>query len=284
MKLIFATDLHGDTAAYAALADLARAEQAAAVLLGGDLCEYSRTAAPQLAYAAGPLRQFLAELRAARIGVGAIWGNDDRAALAARLQDFAREGLLTLAGTTPRWVSAAATPGERVAVVGYPYVPPMPFRIKEQERRDLAADRYQGRLPILVSAAAPDAAPVEAPDDYLDRLPSIEDELAALPPLAPPWIAIVHTPPWQVLDLTSRDVRAGSRAVRAWLLARQPALALHGHIHEAPECLGRWAERLGTTLCVNPGAALGTTVQAVVIEWTGDSWRLRHTLRGPLDE
>ena len=147
MKLIFATDLHGDTAAYAALADLARAEQATAVLLGGDLCEYSRTAAPQLAYAAGPLRQFFEELRAARIGAVAIWGNDDRAALAARLQDFARAGLLTLAGTTPQWVSAAATPGERVAVVGYPYVPPTPFRIKEQERRDLAADRYQGRLP-----------------------------------------------------------------------------------------------------------------------------------------
>ncbi|MGN6360696.1 MAG: metallophosphoesterase family protein [Thermomicrobiales bacterium] len=284
MKLIFATDLHGDTAAYAALADLARAEQATAVLLGGDLCEYSRTAAPQLTFAAGPLREFLDELRAARIGVVAIWGNDDRAALAGQLQDFAREGLLTLAGTTPQWISALDDPRERVAVIGYPYVPPTPFRIKEQERRDLAADRYQGRLPILVSAATPDDAPVEAPDDYLDRLPSIEDDLAAIPPLAPPWIAIVHTPPWQVLDLTSRDVRAGSRAVRTWLLARQPVLALHGHIHEAPDCLGRWAERLGATLCVNPGAALGTAVQAVVIELTGATWRLRHTLRGPLDE
>ncbi|HEU5328774.1 MAG TPA: metallophosphoesterase, partial [Thermomicrobiales bacterium] len=117
MKLIFATDLHGDTAAYAALADLARAEQATAVLLGGDLCEYSRTAAPQLTFAAGPLREFLDGLRAARIGVVAIWGNDDRAALAGQLQDFAREGLLTLAGTTPQWISALDDPRERVAVI-----------------------------------------------------------------------------------------------------------------------------------------------------------------------
>jgi Icc-related predicted phosphoesterase len=44
-------------------------------------------------------------------------------------------------------------------------------------------------------------------------------------------------------------IAAGSRAVRAVIEARQPLLALHGHIHEA-----RGFCRLGRTLCINPGS------------------------------
>jgi Icc-related predicted phosphoesterase len=42
----------------------------------------------------------------------------------------------------------------------------------------------------------------------------------------------------------------GSTAVREVIQQRQPALALHGHIHEA-----RGSTRLGNTLCINPGSS-----------------------------
>jgi Icc-related predicted phosphoesterase len=42
---------------------------------------------------------------------------------------------------------------------------------------------------------------------------------------------------------------AGSTAVRALIETYQPALGLHGHIHE-----GRGVARLGRTVCVNPGS------------------------------
>jgi Icc-related predicted phosphoesterase len=42
---------------------------------------------------------------------------------------------------------------------------------------------------------------------------------------------------------------AGSTAVRELIEAYQPALGLHGHIHE-----GRGVTRLGRTVCVNPGS------------------------------
>jgi uncharacterized protein len=42
---------------------------------------------------------------------------------------------------------------------------------------------------------------------------------------------------------------AGSTAVRELIEAYQPALGLHGHIHE-----GRGVARLGRTVCVNPGS------------------------------
>ena len=42
----------------------------------------------------------------------------------------------------------------------------------------------------------------------------------------------------------------GSTAVREVIQEHQPALALHGHIHEA-----RGSTRLGNTLCINPGSS-----------------------------
>jgi Icc-related predicted phosphoesterase len=42
---------------------------------------------------------------------------------------------------------------------------------------------------------------------------------------------------------------AGSTAVRELIETYQPALGLHGHIHE-----GRGVARLGRTVCVNPGS------------------------------
>jgi len=279
VRLVYATDLHGDSGAYAALAALALGERAHAVLLGGDLFAYSRKAAPQIAFANGPFRAFLRQLRAADIPVVAIPGNDDRAAAVAHLQTLVAEGLLRLADLHPQRLVTGETDG--ITVVGYPFVPPTPFRLKEQERRDLARDRYHGPWPFFVSSPISDAPWVEAAPDHLDRLPSIAEDLAAIPPITSPWLLLAHSPPWGVLDRAETVEHAGSRALRAWVLARQPLLALHGHIHEAPDLLGHWTARLGTTICVNPGASQGTAVQAVVCETTCLPRSLRHTLRTP---
>jgi Icc-related predicted phosphoesterase len=56
-------------------------------------------------------------------------------------------------------------------------------------------------------------------------------------------------------------VPVGSTAVREAIEAFQPALSLHGHIHEA-----RGSTRLGRTLCINPGSSYeqGQLLGAVV--------------------
>jgi len=75
----------------------------------------------------------------------------------------------------------------------------------------------------------------------------------------------IHVPPYETaLDLCPQldeDLRpvhrggnpvmtsAGSRAVRELIEEYQPALGLHGHIHE-----GRGVTTLGRTVCVNPGS------------------------------
>ena len=51
-------------------------------------------------------------------------------------------------------------------------------------------------------------------------------------------------------DAGRSTVPVGSTAVREAIEAHQPALSLHGHIHEA-----RGTTRLGQTLCINPGSS-----------------------------
>jgi uncharacterized protein len=62
-------------------------------------------------------------------------------------------------------------------------------------------------------------------------------------------------------DAGRSTVPVGSTAVREVIEQHQPALSLHGHIHEA-----RGTKRLGRTLCINPGSSYeqGQLLGAVV--------------------
>jgi uncharacterized protein len=282
MKLVYATDLHGDARCYEALATLACTEQTDVVLLGGDLCAYSREAAPQLTFVDGPIRSFLSVLKSASITVLAIPGNVDRPATIARLRHFERDGLLRLLSLEPYRLVLPGGNDEPLDVIGYSHVPPTPFRLKDHERRDLSPERYHAPWPIFASPLASTGALAEVPADHLDQLPSIEEELAMIPPIGGCCLFVAHSPPWGgALDLSDSGDHVGSRAVRAWIEDRQPLLALHGHIHEAPDRSGRWAERIGRTICINPGPSTNGSLQAVIAETTDLPRSLRHTQRGP---
>ena len=57
----------------------------------------------------------------------------------------------------------------------------------------------------------------------------------------------------------------GSTAVRDAILEYQPLLSLHGHIHES-----RGMQRLGRTMCINPGSAYSDwTLQGVIVDLDG---------------
>ena len=56
-------------------------------------------------------------------------------------------------------------------------------------------------------------------------------------------------------------IGVGSIAVRRFVEERQPLIALHGHVHES-----QGVERLGRTICLNPGSEYndGTLCGAIV--------------------
>lgn len=62
-------------------------------------------------------------------------------------------------------------------------------------------------------------------------------------------IVVSHSPPYGCrLDLTSRGVHAGCRALRRFVEEAKPSLVVCGHIHEA-----RGVEELSGAIVVNPG-------------------------------
>ena len=66
----------------------------------------------------------------------------------------------------------------------------------------------------------------------------------------------------------------GSTAVRDAILKYQPLLSLHGHIHES-----RATQRLGRTLCINPGSTYSSgTLQGVVVDLDARKGITSHAL------
>jgi uncharacterized protein len=98
-------------------------------------------------------------------------------------------------------------------------------------------------------------------------------------------LAVLHVPPYDstldqapAVEVVNGEIRvrmsagspmmagAGSTAVRGAIERYQPLLSLHGHIHES-----RAAERIGRTLCINPGSEYSSGVlTSVIVSLSGD--------------
>lgn len=246
----FASDLHGSARRYEALFERVAAEAPAAVFLGGDLTPHAMSDA-----AAGFLPEVLGGgLRAARAALGGrlprvfcILGNDDPGVLAEDLAALEAEGLL-------EHVHLRRAELDGVPVYGCAWVPPTPFRLKDWERYDVG----RGVDPGCVSPE--EGARTVPVDPHVLRYATIAadlDELAGAADLASA-VFLFHTPPYRTrldraaldgrtVDHVPLDVHIGSVAVRRFLEARGPAVALCGHVHESARLTGDWRDRVGRT-------------------------------------
>ena len=72
------------------------------------------------------------------------------------------------------------------------------------------------------------------------------------------------------------EIPVGSTAVRQLVEEYQPALALHGHIHES-----RGIVTIGRTVCINPGSNYGTgRIDGAVVELDANEVRNKHLVNG----
>jgi Icc-related predicted phosphoesterase len=278
VRIAFTADLHGSRELWEGFLLLARESGAGAAIVGGDLTPKTGSFLETV----GHQRRFLEEtLRALLDGhrsaggppIYAMFGNDDWAANLPAFEALAETGLVRpIHGR--RWDISGG-----LELIGYAHVPPTPFSIKDFERRDLTAD--PARLsPRAAYRSNGEPAPIDELH-YFQELPSIEEELAALPPPRDAACAIyaVHTPPYgTALDVLYDGSHVGSRALRLFLEERRPLLSLHGHIHESPRMSGRWLDRIGRTVAINPGR--GERLQAVTLETDDPEGSARHTVWG----
>ena len=252
---LFACDLHGRTRRYDALLGAIAARRPSAVFLGGDLLPGAVADADPGGFARGWLLPRLGAVHAA-LGERApllfvIPGNDDPASGDEPFVEAERSGLLT-------WLHGRVADWDGRPVLGYAFVPPTPFLLKDRERYDVSRFVDPGSVPPEEGRHSVAFDPRET------RLATIAKDLEALAcgvDLSR-GVCLFHAPPYgsrldraaldgRTFEHVPLDVHVGSIAIRRFIEARQPAISLHGHVHEAARLTGDFRESIGRTLCLS---------------------------------
>ena len=235
---VYAADLHGNREAY----DRLFAQECDAVVLGGDLLPYPLKTGGDLI---SVQRKFAEEYLAPKLASKPCYwipGNDDW------------EAVLPLLDTKGTLLHGRVAPFlDGLAIAGYACVPVTPSGMKDFDRYD-----FEGWVPQNEPRRCLFSSLGGVREVHLAKVrerASIETDLDRLATLSDParTAYVFHSPPFATtLDrLHGGLTPIGSRAVRKFIDRRQPPLTLHGHVHESPG-----VERLGRTVCVNPGDSM----------------------------
>jgi len=274
---LFTSDLHGQTALYEEIVELAAARRPRAILIGGDLCPHA--GGPdgiqrQRLFLEGFLVEFARRLREVDAGIDLLllMGNDD---WAANLDLLERHD-----GELWRLIHARAATIDGVRVAGLSFVPITPFGIKDWERWEDGEEESPPRLDGFVSRG--DRVEPYA-FDAGRRSPTIAGALAELAALAPPaeTIFVLHSPPRGTrCDMIAARAHVGSRAIRGFIERHQPPLVLSGHIHESPRVSSSFRDAIGRSVTVNPGQFGSSRLCGVWFDPRRVEATLRHTVYG----
>jgi len=276
MRLLYSSDLHGEIRLYEELLKRAAVSSAEIIALGGDLFpsipatkNYEQMIPNQVRFIDQFLMPFFERtLEASSVKrILLISGNWDLAY--PHLFNEPLEGLIDLNEEKHLLENG-------YELIGYPYVPPSPFRPKDYEKMDDPDSPWPDqKSPSYIRAPEKmdRLIPVD-PYGYLKQKGTIRDDLGRLPKSIHPerTIYVMHSPPFGTqLDRIQGGRFAGSRSIRTFIEEQQPLLTLHGHIHESAAISGTSVDRIGETISVNPGQSFWTgresaTLDAVTFE------------------
>jgi predicted phosphodiesterase len=274
--VLYTSDLHGSEPHYREAFEWARRLQARAILLGGDLAPHGSIAEQRRFYEGFLLPHFRGYFD--EPGSADIWwimGNDDWSAHVGLLEG---SGLARL-----RHVHRRVAPFlDGWSLAGLACVPVSPFALKDWERWEEGlgpATRWSGFKSDTTGASHPFSFVGHEQDATMaGEFTALE---AAWPAGETRVIGMFHGPPHgTACDQLHGRVHVGSRETRRFLERRAPALSLHGHIHESPAVSGRFADRVGSSTCVNPGQSPKAPLAAVHFSMADPAGTLTHTLLG----
>ena len=282
MKFLYTSDLHGKIHLYQELFLLAISSSAEIIGLGGDLLpsfpptkQYTDMIPNQKTFIDQFLLPFLKQVIETTTvkKVFLIPGNWDVGY--PYLFEEPMGGMIDLAQKAYRLWNG-------YELIGYPYVPPTPFRPKDYEKMDdsEAAWPPQKNPSYIKSSRQSDQLTAVDPYLYLRNHETIREDLIRLPkPLyQKKAIYIMHSPPFGTrLDMIQEGKPAGSRTIRFFIEENQPLLTLHGHIHESPGLSGVYFDRIGETFSINPGQFVWTKLHAITFDIEDIEGTLKHT-------
>ena len=289
LRIFFATDIHGSDRCFRKFLAAAKAYEADALVLGGDVAGKglvpirshdgslsAKVRGEQVTVPRSEEGRLRAEIN--RIGFySVIAGEDDFARMEADSGYLARAFTAAIAEQVEGWcrlaeerldpnVRCIITPGNDDPLAIDPVLKSSPrIECPEGELCEIG--------PVLLASSG-DVTPTpwnterEYPEDELyDRLAAILDPAPADAKL----VVNFHDPPYSSgldfaaeLDETLMPVirggrpsiiPVGSKAVRNAIKKYRPVIGLHGHIHES-----KGAQKIGETMCFNPGSDYSSDV------------------------
>ena len=216
VKFLYVTDTHGTHSVYEKMFDLGRAKDIDFLVFGGDITSGVNPNAQKF-FLEFYLIPRLKEFRKHfKKPVFIMMGNDDFSSNYRMLKKAGK-------GKFVRILHNRFYKMRGFEIAGYPFVNPTPFLLKDWEKTE-------GEI-----------------EKDLEKLSKNIDSKKT--------IYVFHAPPHGTkLDMLLNKEHKGSEAVRKFIEKEQPLLCLHGHIHESPEVSGAIRQRIGKTLCVNPGS------------------------------
>jgi len=300
LRIFFATDIHGSERCYRKFLAAAKAYEADALILGGDIAGKGLV----------PIREQNGSLTATVRGDSVTVPRADEEKLRAEIN---RLGFYSVIAEDDEVRRIETDREHREAV----------FRdeIKKQVRAwcELAEERLPGSVRCIITPGNDDPREIDEVLRSAPKIDSPEGELFELGPVLlascgdvtpTPWntereygeeelfgrlarildatpagakvVANFHNPPYSSgLDFAAEldanltpvlrggrpsIVPVGSKAVRDAINKYKPVVGLHGHIHES-----RAAQKIGATLCLNPGSDYSADVlRGVIVDIAGD--------------
>lgn len=220
MRIIYATDLHGNPDAYERFLKEAGKKKIEAVIIGGDIGPVGF-----MGFFIQAQRDFLEiyllpRFRKFKKETGKtpfiMMGNDDFRVNMDVLERAEKKGILKLMSQKVHKLNG-------FQLVGYSYISETPFLLKDWEKKE---QEIKNDLEKLAKKVNPGKA-----------------------------VFVFHAPPLNTkLDMLYNNSHVGDRAVRDFIEKHQPLLTLHGHIHESPRMSGQFNEMIGRTMSINPGS------------------------------
>ena len=302
-RVFFTTDVHGSTVVFKKFINAGKFYEAQVLMLGGDMIGkmvvpivdqgngrfsanylgklYDVTEGEELTKLETNLEN--SGLYPVRLSPEEIQAyKEDRSLVESRFAELARERL-------SRWLDIAE---ERLRGTGIRcYVQPGnddPYEVDSVFRSSEIIQNVDGRLIQLddhhemVNVGAANQTPWNCPRDKTEEeLGQMIEKIASQVKNPSQAIFNLHVPPYDTnLDIAPeldetltpklsvtggfKMVPVGSKAVRNAIEKYQPLVSLHGHIHES-----RSAQKIGATLCINPGSEYGEGVlRGVVLEFS----------------
>lgn len=279
LKILYTSDLHGIETLYLQLFKKAIAERIDIVIIGGDILPkegvFEAIIYKQRDFIKNFLSQQLAKFKQQmkNTHVYLMLGNDDWACNLPHLKDLEKRRLLKLIDN--RLFSL----GDGYELIGYNFVPPTPFSIKDFEKLDVGEIDYEPQH-FLAFISIPEGMEKIEPHAFFQTRGTIKKDIEDLPKPKNmnKAIYVFHAPPFETnLDVLYDGRHVGSKAIKTFIEKKQPYLTLHGHIHESPKVSGSYSEKIGKTLGINPGQG-SDQLHAVIFQLEDIEHTICHTI------